>query len=159
MNNLTAKAIGLVFLGAVAGCTTTGSGTATSPQGNVSTSITWQSKFDDTQGSMTAALNNGKTYSGRYFEITRQTTADQVAPLWVGWRDSWHDWEDWGPNAWPVFVTHYTGRVLANMTAPDGSHMRCRFQLADPQGGMGGGGMGRCQLPDGSSIDAVFPAA
>jgi putative hemolysin len=37
--------------------------------------------------------------------------------------------------------------------------MRCRFTLRDPDAGMSGGGLGQCQLPDGSIIDAQFPRA
>jgi hypothetical protein len=36
--------------------------------------------------------------------------------------------------------------------------MRCRFELMRPVDGMAGGARGECQLPDGLSIDAQFPA-
>ena len=61
--------------------------------------------------------------------------------------------------AGPSFITHYTGRVVANLSAPSGVHMRCNFQLASPDAGMAGGGAGQCQMPDGKTIDATFPKA
>jgi hypothetical protein len=49
--------------------------------------------------------------------------------------------------------------VVANLGAPGGEHMRCKFQLAHPSEGMAGGGRGQCQMPDGKTIDANFPIA
>jgi len=72
-----------------------------------------------------------------------------------GWRGArygayWDTGED--------FVKKYTGRVVASLTAASGEHMRCRFQLVHPSSGMAGGGSGECQLPNGKTIDANFPA-
>jgi len=68
-------------------------------------------------------------------------------------------WENWGAAPSTSFVTHYSGRVVANLGAPSGEHMRCKFQLAHPSEGMAGGGRGQCQMPDGKTIDATFPSA
>jgi hypothetical protein len=54
-------------------------------------------------------------------------------------------------------MTHYSGKVVANLSAPDGKHMRCTFQLVHPSDGMAGGGAGGCQMPSGKGIDATFP--
>jgi hypothetical protein len=35
--------------------------------------------------------------------------------------------------------------------------MRCHFTLMSPSYGMGGGGVGQCQLPSGTVINAQFP--
>jgi hypothetical protein len=35
--------------------------------------------------------------------------------------------------------------------------MRCHFTLARPYSGMAGGGVGQCQLPTGTIIQAQFP--
>jgi hypothetical protein len=53
-------------------------------------------------------------------------------------------------------VTHYSGQVLANLQGP-GGFMRCDFRLMRPSYGMTGGGMGQCQLPTGTIIQAQFP--
>ena len=105
---------------------------------------------------MTASLNTGAVYRGPFFQVTQETRIDELAPLWVGWgrRWRWHGWDYWGPRQ--SFVTQYTGRVLANLEGP-GGRMRCRFALMRPSAGMAGGGQGRCQLPDGTIIDADFP--
>jgi hypothetical protein len=53
-------------------------------------------------------------------------------------------------------ITHYSGQVLANLQGPRG-FMRCDFRLMRPSYGMAGGGMGQCQLPSGTIIQAQFP--
>ena len=50
-------------------------------------------------------------------------------------------------------------KVLANLVAADGQHMRCNFQLVHPSDGMASGGRGQCQLPQGNTIDTTFPKA
>jgi hypothetical protein len=35
--------------------------------------------------------------------------------------------------------------------------MRCHFTLMSPSSGMAGGGIGQCQLPAGTIINAQFP--
>jgi hypothetical protein len=35
--------------------------------------------------------------------------------------------------------------------------MRCHFTLMSPSYGMAGGGLGQCQLPSGTLINAQFP--
>jgi len=108
---------------------------------------------------MNATLSDGTTYSGKYFQITRDTTVESVAPLWVGWHSGWRGTGYWDAGPTPDFITHYSGRVVANIAAPNAAHIRCHFQLMHPSDGMAGGGSGECQLPDGKSIDASFPTA
>ena len=44
----------------------------------------------------------------------------------------------WGFRGWDYwdtgtdFVTHFTGRVVANLADPEGKHVRCKFQLVHP---------------------------
>ena len=140
---------------AAAGCTTMGAGTGMSRGGGGPTAtFTWRSQ-GSIQGDMTATLSDGRVYHGRFFQITRQTTVDDLGPLWAGWggRYRWHGWDYWGPE--DETITHYSGHVLANLQGPDG-YMRCQFQLALPSSGMNQGGVGHCQLPGGAQIDADF---
>jgi hypothetical protein len=153
--------LGLPLLIAVAaGCTTMGTGTGSTATGKNPVNFTWKSS-DGVSGSMNASLSNGKTYSGQFFQITSDTTVDNLGPLWAGWGGYGGRWGgDWGFwDAGPEFVTHYSGRVVANLATADGGHMRCTFQLVHPQDGMAGGGTGQCQLPKGNTIDANFPKA
>ena len=148
---------GLPLLVALAaGCTTMGIGTGSTLSGADPVTFDWKSS-DDVSGTMNATLAGGKTYSGQFFEVTKDTSVDSLDPLWTGWRGRFagFGWDDWG--AGPTFVTNYSGRVVANLGAPGGDHMRCKFQLAHPLDGMAGGGRGQCQLPNGNSIDATFP--
>jgi hypothetical protein len=144
-----------------AGCTTMGTGYGSTVAGASPVSFSWQSS-DSIAGTMNAKLPDGKAYSGQYFQITSDTTVDNVGPLWSGWHPGWGGrggWDYWNAAPTPDFIKHYTGRVVANLGAPSGEHMRCQFQLARPAAGMAGGGRGKCQMPDGSIIDATFPIA
>jgi hypothetical protein len=154
---------GPALLAAIAaGCTTMGTGSGSTPSGGSPTTFSWKST-DGVSGTISATMSNGKTYSGQYFQITKDTTVDTIGPLWGGWggwggRRGWGgDWGYWGADASPDFITHYTGRVVANLAEPGGTHMRCQFHLVRPDDGMSGGGIGQCQLPDGTTIDANFP--
>src|SRR5438270_10531357 len=111
--------LGLPLLVALAaGCTTMGTGFGATSTGTNPVNFSWKSS-DTVSGSMNATLANGKTFTGQFFQITSDTTVDNLSPLWVGWggygyRGRWGgDWGMW--NAGPEFVTHYSGKVLANL--------------------------------------------
>jgi hypothetical protein len=139
-----------------AGCTTMGTGFGSTPSGASPTTFNWKSS-NGVSGTMNAAMSDGTTYSGQYFQITRDTTVDSVAPLWDGWHSGWRDAGYWGAGPSSDFITHYSGRVVANLASSSATHLRCKFQLVHPSEGMAGGGSGECQLPDGKTIDASFP--
>lgn len=147
----------LPILAITAGCTTTGRGFGSAACGANPTTFTWKS-YDGHSGTISATLCDGTNYTGQYFQITRNTPIQSIAPLFDGWYSGW-DETDWNVGASPDFITRYTGRVLANLASSSGSHMRCKFQLVYPDNGMYGGGKGECQLPDGKTIDARFPPA
>jgi hypothetical protein len=153
---------------AVAGCTTTGVGTGQSANGGLGATFTW-TETGGTRGNMVASLTNGQVFQGQFFQITQESRVDDYGPLWNGWGPGWGwgggwggrrwgwgwgGWGPWGPNN--ETITHYTGQVLANLQGP-GGFMRCHFTLASPSSGMGGGGVGQCQLPAGTVIQAQFP--
>jgi hypothetical protein len=151
--------LGLPLLAALAaGCTSMGTGVGSTASGADAVTFNWKSS-DSVSGTMSATLSDGKTYSGQFFQITKDTTVNGVGPLWSGWAPGWGGWDNWEAVPSPSFITHYTGRVMANLGAPSGEHMRCKFQLARPSDGMAGGGSGQCQMPDGKTIDATFPSA
>jgi hypothetical protein len=148
---------------ALAACATSGIGTGSTLGGDLKATLSWQSKGGHS-GSINAALSNGENYAGTYFQITHDTRVEDLSPLWNGWPHRWWNvwdrWNDWGPwRPTPSFVTTYSGRVVANLEGPNGTHMRCRFFLQRPASGMSGGGQGTCQLPGGGTIDATFPGA
>jgi hypothetical protein len=150
---------------AVAGCTTYGVGTGQAIGSNVGATFSWAETGNG--GTMTAQLSDGRVFQGQFFQITRESRIYDMDPLWNGWGPGfgWHrpwgrygwGWGGWG--AWGPYddtITQYTGQVLANLQGPSG-YMRCHFTLASPSSGMGGGGLGQCQLPTGQIIDAQFP--
>ncbi|MFT3723275.1 MAG: hypothetical protein QM773_06775 [Hyphomonadaceae bacterium] len=143
----------------LAACTSTGVGTGIERNGSTTASFAWK-EGSPNGGTMTASLSSGDTFSGDYFQVTHDSTVERYAPLWAGWggmrrRGFDREWSYWGPHT--EFVTAYTGKILANLTDAKGQHMRCKFTLRDPSLGMSDGGLGRCQLPAGGTIDASFP--
>jgi hypothetical protein len=158
MTHPTAK-FGLPLLAVLAaGCTAMGTGFGSTASGASPVDFSWKSS-GSVSGTMSATLADGTTYSGQFFQITKETTVESVGPLWAGWYPGWGGWDYWDAVPSRSFITHYTGRVVANLAAPSGEHMRCKFQLAHPSHGMAGGGRGQCQLPNGKTIDATFPIA
>jgi hypothetical protein len=156
--NVRSWQVGAVVVAALLGaaCATTGSGIGETRGGGPGVRFDWKEN-NAVNGEITATFSDGKLYSGQLFQITSDTRVDDVAPLWVGWHRGWAGWNYW--DAGPQFITHYSGRVLANLSDPDGDHMRCNFRLVHPSSGMSGGGQGKCQLSNGHTIDASFPAA
>ena len=144
---------------ALGACTSIGSGSGFVSPGNEAASFSWKS--DDgsgTSGRMSATLADGRIFSGDYLEITRQAASDQLDPLWNGW-DRGMSGGLLTEEEMPAFgaSTLYSGRVLAKLRSGTGELMTCRFHLNIPSQGMGGGGQGKCDLKDGSSVDASFP--
>lgn len=144
-------------------CTTTGVGggqVVAKGSPDLPVTFTWKSKDGGISGEMTASLP-GTTYQGRFFQITQNTRAEVLGPLWSHWRHGWYDWPYWaypGFEPYPAtqFITHYSGKVVATLEAGGDQRMRCRFHLANPAQGMSGGGEGECQLSDGRTIRANF---
>ena len=108
-------------------------------------------------GTMNTELPSGEYFTGRYLQITSETTADSFGPGWGGWGPWGPGWGDWGGGAdYATFIQNYSGRVVATLFGDRKNTMRCRFQLANPQEGMSGGGVGECQVTNGDKIDAQF---
>ena len=105
---------GLVVLTATAAaCSTMGTGEGDMRGGGPGVRFDWKAE-DAVHGQLTATLANGKTYEGKLFQITSDTRVEEVEPLWVGWHRHWREWGYWNPG--PEFITHYSGRVVANRT-------------------------------------------
>jgi hypothetical protein len=144
----------------LAACTTTGVGTGqlTDTTGqDEAASFTWISHDGGNSGDMTALLQ-GKSYQGRFFQITSQTVADTLTASQGYWRHGWYDGPYLGApigGAFPSrqFVTHYSGKVMGMLDAAD-NHARCQFHLAEPAHGLSSGGQGECQLSGGGVVYA-----
>lgn len=119
--------------------------------------VTWDWQgIDEASGTMTASLPDGRSFHGTYFRITPETSVDQLEPLWEGWTES-RDWPNWHPG--PDFLEHYSGKVVARLSAANGEHARCRFKMSQPSSGLIGCGKGKCQLIDGSTLSASIAPA
>jgi hypothetical protein len=167
MKAFSIRLAGASLIAVAAACTTTGFGTGQSATGNIGATFTW-TETGGTRGTMIAQLSNGQMFQGPFFQITQEAQVD-YGPLWNGWGPGWgwgwgggwggrrwgYGWGGWG--GWgPETITQYTGQVLANLAGP-GGYMRCHFTLMSPSYGMAGGGIGQCQLPSGTIINAQFP--
>lgn len=153
---------------AAAACTTTGFGTGQSATGNLNANFTY-TETGSVRGTMVAQLSDGQVYQGPFFQVTQESRVMDYGPLWngwgpgFGWGHGWggrywgYGWDGWGPwGPYDQTITHYSGQVLANLQGPSG-FMRCHFTLVTPSYGMSGGGVGQCQLPSGTIINAQFP--
>jgi hypothetical protein len=163
--SIKAAAASLVAM-AIAGCTTSGFGTGQSANGSIGATFNWTAT-GASRGTMIARLSNGEAFQGPFFQITQESRVTDYGPLWSGWGPGWGwhrpwgrwgwGWGGWGPwGPYDETITHYSGQVLANLQGP-GGFMRCHFTLMSPSYGMSGGGVGQCQLPSGTVINAQFP--
>lgn len=156
LNAITPTLMFRVCIGLLLGaCTTLGTGSGTASPGNQPVSFTWTSKDGGVTGTLSATLS-GAAFTGPYLEITQAVQTSQFYPMWDGWSPGWRDW-GYGFNGMEGISTHYTGKVVSNLQGPGSQRMRCRFDLNEPRSGMGGGGVGKCQVAGGASIDAAFP--
>ena len=73
-----------LLLALAAGCTTMGTGFGSTAPGKNPVNFSWKSS-DSVSGSMNATLSDGKTFTGQFFQITSDTTVDNLGPLWAGW--------------------------------------------------------------------------
>jgi hypothetical protein len=158
---LAALAVGTSLL--LGACATSGTGSGElirSSKPAQAVPFAWKSTDGGITGTLTATLPGG-AYSGRFVQVTRQTQSDAMVPMWGGWQPGWSDWPYWGygsPVAFDAtqFTTVYSGKVIANLSSPSGSLMRCRLHMLQPAQGMAGGGMGECQILNGATIQATF---
>jgi len=116
-------------------------------------------------GTMTATMPSGQTFTGRFLQVTSDTDSEALEPFWMGWGEGWDGWSPWSDDDsdWmgeggimPQFSQYYSGKVIANLLGDRGGRMRCAFRLADPEHGMEGGGVGGCQTGEKQKIDANF---
>ena len=144
------------------GCTTTGTidGRVAGPdKPAAAVAFTYTSSWERHGGALSTTLPSGEGFSGQYVQITSTSTVDTSDPFF--WNP---DWADWNPFSTPWFdgsdgstvVKKYSGKVVATLFGDKGDVMRCRFRLHDPERGMPGGGVGQCQVSNGSHIDAHF---
>jgi hypothetical protein len=143
----------LLVVGLMVGCATTRTGSGTAVPAANPVKFSWTSS-GTVSGSMTAILADGGTFTGRFYQITSGLTGE-LGPQGPTWHQQGS--YDVGPEL--QYVAHYTGHVVADLSRSDGTQMRCSFKLMNPVDGMAGGARGECQLPDGVSVDAQFPAA
>jgi hypothetical protein len=151
---------------AMAGCVASGpiKGRLTEPgKPPVPLTMHYRSERFGENGTMTATLPDGESFSGRYLQVSSETSGDTLAPFWGGYGVAWDDWgADSESEAWitgsdlPTFIQNYSGKVIATLLGDRNGRMRCRFRLANPAEGMSGGGVGMCQVAGGGKIDAEF---
>jgi hypothetical protein len=122
------KTFSALLVGAIAlaGCTTTGSGTGSVEPGGAPVNFSWKSTNGGTTGTMSATLDDGKLFSGPYLEVTRQARNEDFDPMWSGWQVGWNDWGAWEPFPAAGYTTLYSGRVVANLQPAGRGHGRRR---------------------------------
>ena len=162
------RAVGLAVSAALlGGCVASGAikGRLTMP-GAAPTPVTmhYRSERFGQNGTMSATLPDGESFTGRYLQVTSDTSGEALDPYWGGWGAGWAGWgpwsDDYGP--WvvgedvPTFVRNYSGKVIATLLGNRDGRMRCRFRLSEPDQGMSKGGVGECEVSGGGKITADF---
>src|SRR5688572_1210442 len=119
--------------------------------------FSWKSDAGSvTRGSMSAKVEGEGVFQGKYMQITSVADAtDSNTYFSETWYPGWGGWDGWGASG-PDFVTNYSGRVIAVLRSDQGESMRCRFHLAEPASGPAGGGMGECEMSNGSKVNDVI---
>jgi hypothetical protein len=150
----------LVVAGLLSGCTYSGAiagrveGRGMQPQ---PITMNYTTERFGAGGTISTELPSGEYFTGRYLQITSDTEANDLGPGWIGWGPWAPGWSDWGGDVdYATFIQKYSGRVIATLFGDRKNTMRCRFQLANPEEGMAGGGVGECQVTNGETIQAQF---
>jgi hypothetical protein len=107
-----------------------GTGVGYTASGGSPTTFSWKNA-DIVSGTMTATLPDGTKYSGRYFQITPNTSLPGIAALYNGWNPAWEETNS-GEGPWKDLNANLADRAVANLTSVSGSHMKCMFQLVYP---------------------------
>jgi hypothetical protein len=116
----------------------------------------WSSDSDPSEGKLTATLSDGRVFDGTYLQLTSTTLEPTYGPYYSAWAGPrWGVGGPWYTGPQDQFVTEYSGKVIAHLTSPDDTRMRCKFVLRKPESGMLGGAQGDCQL---STKESVFGA-
>jgi hypothetical protein len=137
------------------------------PKGGVdaqSVPFSWNSHHENHGVIHTTLGKGGEHFNGQFVLVESSTSGPVVETIYSDWyAPAWAelDWDTEGnlPGEGVElvgFVHHYTGKVLATLFGNDGRSMRCQLTLNDPRRGMVGGGIGECQVSDGSAIDVQF---
>lgn len=124
----------------------------------------WES-IDDSHGAIHATLGpGGEHFNGNYVRVEADSPHVVVSDVYTRWYGPSWGALNWGPdgNYGPsgasisVFMHLYSGKVVATLFGNHGSSIRCHFTLNSPDAGLVGGGVGDCQVSDGSQIDVRF---
>jgi len=163
MSSTTRRLVQAALMAALlASCTTTGTlnGRVAVPDTPAAAVVfTYTAAWARDGGTMSTRLPSGESFSGPYVPITSTSTVAALDPsVWA------LTWIDWGPSGTPRRVCGPVStcemidsvQVVATLYGDQGDVMHCRFGLHDPEHGMPGGGVGQCQVSNGSHIEARF---
>lgn len=140
----------------LAACTSTGTGQGfLRNDAEARVQFEWQG-IGTGSGTLTARFQDGREFSGSFFQVMRAAQTDHPTPAWACWPPAWSVWASWYQDSGPEFERQYSGRVLANLDGPEGTSMSCRFQLVRPRSGLQGGGHGSCELSGGDVVHVEF---
>jgi hypothetical protein len=116
-------------------------------------------------GTMSTTLGAaGEQFHGPYVRVEKSSRGHLVTAVYDGWSSpEWQMWTAEPDGGWTEtgvsvgeFAAFYTGKVVATLSGGRGHSMRCQLSLNDPEGGLLGGGSGRCQVSDGGSLSLEF---
>ncbi len=161
----------------VLGCTATtgaGQGVSSSPssvssvsssvgaeRGQAPVDVRWKADGDSvTEGTLAVTVPGRGTFEGRYLQPSKESVAAAQNPYldpleYPNWQAHAADDPGWEPNYEMRPRVEYSGWMDADLRAPSGDTMHCRFRLTEPHLGPAGGGQGSCDMPSGETIENV----
>lgn len=127
--------------------------------------LSWETEGGG-HGTIHATLGRGgEHFKGEYVLVREGASGVRVHTIYRDWNQPAWGTLDWGEegnyDANEVvdiqgFMHLYTGQVVATLFGNQDHSMRCKFTLMKPDSGMISGGIGNCQVSDGSQVDVKF---
>ncbi|WP_106753419.1 hypothetical protein [Pannonibacter carbonis] len=112
--------------------------------------------FDDVnQITATAVTSDGEMFTGRVVQNIERTNSSSSDTIWDSSKKTKHGWSTQFRDGTDTSIS-YRSDAQAVLTGNRGRAMTCDFRLANPEAGIGGGGVGQCRISDGRQVPVQF---
>lgn len=108
--------------------------------------LEYEQGFFDKDGQLKITMQDGERFTGKLVQRSSSTSGD-----------SWEIGESSNDDSWILLGSTTTSSLAEALLISDkGNTMTCQFQLSNPDGGIDGGGIGKCETSDGRKVHATF---
>jgi hypothetical protein len=144
MTKLTTLAISSYLALTLVACESTG--TIRGLSDGRSIDMEYQQGFQENDGQLKVTMQNGEVFTGKFV----QKSSIKSGNAWDIGEASSDD------NFILSDSTTVSSQAEAILIGNKGSTMKCKFELTDPESGIGGGGIGNCRTSKGKTISMTF---